>query len=199
MVDRQLVGRGIDDPRVLAAMREVPRHRFLPRDLWEHAYEDGALPIGEGQTMSQPWIVAFMAQLLELTGRETVLEIGAGSGYAAAVLSLLARKVVTIERHGSLATAARVHLRELGYDNVEVIQDDGTRGAPEHGPFDGIAVTATADDEVPAALFEQLRPHAPLVIPIRRGGREQLVRIRDGHEEAFVPVRFVPLVSAQAT
>src|SRR5436853_1586737 len=149
MVERQLRGRGIDDERVLAAMAEVPRHRFLPRELWHEAYADGALPIGEGQTMSQPWIVAFMAQLLELDGDECVLEIGTGSGYGAAVLSRLARRVVTVERHAALAERARAILAELGYDNVAVHAGDGTAGLPEHRPFDGIAVTATAEGEAP--------------------------------------------------
>jgi protein-L-isoaspartate(D-aspartate) O-methyltransferase len=194
MVARQLRRRGIEDERVLAAMLEVPRHRFLPRDLWGHAYADGALPIGAGQTMSQPWIVAFMAQLLELKGGEKVLEVGTGSGYGAAVLSRLADRVVTIERHEPLAELARATLAELGYDNVEVRVGDGTTGAPDLAPFDGIAVTATADDEPPEPLLDQLAPGAPLVIPLRRGHAERLVRIRDDREEAFVPVRFVPLV-----
>jgi protein-L-isoaspartate(D-aspartate) O-methyltransferase len=194
MVARQLRRRGIEDEHVLAAMLEVPRHRFLPRDLWEHAYADGALPIGAGQTMSQPWIVAFMAQLLELKGGEKVLEVGTGSGYGAAVLSRLADRVVTIERHEPLAELARATLAELGYDNVEVRVGDGTTGAPDLAPFDGIAVTATADDEPPEPLLDQLAPGAPLVIPLRRGHAERLVRIRDDREEAFVPVRFVPLV-----
>jgi protein-L-isoaspartate(D-aspartate) O-methyltransferase len=194
MVERQLRGRGIDDERVLAAMREVPRHRFLPRELWEDAYSDGALPIGEGQTMSQPWIVAFMAQMLEPRGGDTVLEVGTGSGYGAAVLSRLCRKVVTIERHEALVERARASLAELGYDNVEVRVGDGTAGIPELAPFDGIAVTATAEEEPPYALLEQLKPGAPLVIPVRRGRHEHLVRIRDGREEQLVPVRFVPLI-----
>jgi protein-L-isoaspartate(D-aspartate) O-methyltransferase len=196
MVERQLRRRGIDDVRVLSAMAEVPRHRFLPHSLWETAYDDGALPIGGGQTMSQPWIVAFMAQLLGLTGREKVLEVGTGSGYGAAVLSCLAQDVVTVERHGALATGARIALAQLGYDNVDVLVGNGAAGAPERAPFDAIAVTATADDQAPQALLEQLAPGAPLVIPLRRGGREHLVRIRDGREEIFVPVRFVPLVGA---
>jgi protein-L-isoaspartate(D-aspartate) O-methyltransferase len=194
MVERQLQLRGITDERVLAAMREVPRERFLPEDLREAAYADAALPIAAGQTMSQPWIVAYMAQLLELRGDETVLEVGTGSGYGAAVLARLAREVVTIERHPPLAAAARAALAELGYDNVEVRVGDGTAGAPDRAPFGGISVTATAEDEPPRALLEQLDEHAALVIPLRRGRREHLVRFRDGKAEVFAPVRFVPLV-----
>jgi protein-L-isoaspartate(D-aspartate) O-methyltransferase len=194
MVERQLQLRGITDERVLAAMGEVPRERFLPEDLREAAYADAALPIAEGQTMSQPWIVAYMAQLLELRGDETVLEVGTGSGYGAAVLARLAREVVTIERHPPLAAAARAALAELGYDNVEVRVGDGTAGAPDRAPFGGISVTATAEDEPPRALLEQLDEHGALVIPLRRGRREHLVRFRDGKAEVFAPVRFVPLV-----
>jgi protein-L-isoaspartate(D-aspartate) O-methyltransferase len=177
-------------------MLEVPRHRFLPPELWDTAYADGALPIGDGQTMSQPWIVAFMAQMLGLTGDERVLEVGTGSGYGAAVLSRLCRSVISIERHEALAEAARARLAELGYDNAEVRAGDGTAPGAELGLFDGIAVTATAEDEPPVALLERLAPGAPLVIPIRRRRREHLVRIRDGREEVLVPVRFVPLVGA---
>jgi protein-L-isoaspartate(D-aspartate) O-methyltransferase len=195
MVEGQLRGRGIDDERVLAAMGEVPRHRFLPRELWNDAYADGALPIGEGQTMSQPWIVAFMAQMLGLKGDETVLEVGTGSGYGAAVLSRLARQVVTVERHEPLAERARAILSDLGYDNVDVRTGDGIAGVPELAPFGGIAVTATADGDPPAALLDQLAAGAALVIPLRRGRQERLVRIRDDREEALVPVRFVPLVA----
>ena len=194
MVQRQLRERGIEDERVLAAMGEVPREEFLPEAVREEAYADGALPIGEGQTMSQPWIVAFMAQMLGLEGDEKVLEVGTGSGYAAAVLSRLCAHVVTVERHEPLAEAARATLGRLGYNNVEVRIGDGTHGVPDRAPFDGISVTATAGDEPPTALLDQLVEHAPLVIPIRRRGRENLVRIRDGQEEALVPVRFVPLV-----
>jgi protein-L-isoaspartate(D-aspartate) O-methyltransferase len=195
MVDRQLRRRGIDDERVLAAMGDVPRERFLPQELRGRAYRDGALRIGEGQTMSQPWIVACMAQLLELEGSELVLEVGTGSGYAAAVLSLLCREVITIERYPSLAEEARDVLQELGYDNVEVRVGDGSLGAPDRAPFGGISVTATALDTPPPALFEQLASGAVLVCPVDRGGRELLMRFRDGEEEAVVPVRFVPLVS----
>jgi protein-L-isoaspartate(D-aspartate) O-methyltransferase len=194
MVQRQLRERGIQDERVLAAMEEVPRERFLPAELRDDAYRDGALRIGEGQTISQPWIVACMASLLELDGAERVLEVGTGSGYAAAVLSRVCSEVVTVERFESLAEAARAALTELGYGNVEVRVGDGTRCAPDRAPFDGISVTATADERPPDALVEQLRAGAALVCPVRRGGREHLMRFRDGVEETVVPVRFVPLV-----
>jgi protein-L-isoaspartate(D-aspartate) O-methyltransferase len=195
MVERQLRRRGIEDERVLAAMEEVPRELFLPEDMRDRAYRDGALRIGEGQTMSQPWIVACMAQLLELKGEETVLEVGTGSGYAAAVLSRICCEVITIERFESLAEGARQVLSELGYDNVEVRVGDGAKGAPDRAPFGGISVTATALDAPPAPLFEQLAPGAALVCPVDRAGRELLMRYRDGQEEAIVPVRFVPLVA----
>ncbi len=195
MVERQLRRRGISDERVLAAMAEVPRERFVPENLRRRAYRDGALRIGEGQTISQPWIVACMAQLLELEGDETVLEVGTGSGYAAAVLSSLCAQVVTIERFDSLATAARELLDGLGYSNVEVLTGDGSLGAPDRAPFGGISVTATARNRPPQPLFDQLAPGAALVCPVERGRREDLVRFRDGVEEAVAAVRFVPLVS----
>jgi protein-L-isoaspartate(D-aspartate) O-methyltransferase len=195
MVERQLRRRGIHDTRVLAAMSEVPRELFVPPDQRKRAYRDGALRIGEGQTISQPWIVACMAQLLELRGDERVLEVGTGSGYAAAVLSRLAAELVTIERYESLAERARATLAELGYDNVEVRVGDGSRGAPDAAPFGGISVTATARDEPPRALLEQLAPGAALAIPVARGRREHLMRYRDGEAEAVASVRFVPLVS----
>lgn len=195
MVERQLRPRGIHDERVLAAMASVPREAFLPEDQRRHAYRDGALRIGEGQTMSQPWIVACMAQLLELDGSETVLEVGTGSGYAAAVLSLLCRELVTVERYESLALEAGALLGQLGYRNVEVRVGDGTLGAPDRAPFGGISVTATAREEPPPALREQLAPGAALVCPVEHGGREHLMRFRDGEEEAVTGVRFVPLVS----
>jgi protein-L-isoaspartate(D-aspartate) O-methyltransferase len=195
MVERQLRRRGIHDERVLAAMAELPRERFVPEDQRRDAYRDGAQRIGENQTISQPWIVATMAQLLELSGDERVLEVGTGSGYAAAVLSRLCREVITIERFESLAQSARAALAEAGCANVEVRVGDGARGAPDKAPFGGISVTATAEDEPPPALVEQLRPGAALVCPVRRGDRELLVRFRDGEREAVAPVRFVPLVS----
>jgi protein-L-isoaspartate(D-aspartate) O-methyltransferase len=194
MVERQLRRRGIHDERVLAAMGEVPRELFVPESERRRAYRDGALRIGEGQTISQPWIVACMAQLLELKGDERVLEVGTGSGYAAAVLSRLCREVVTIERFESLAERARAVLAELGYTNVEVRVGDGSRGAPDKAPFGAISVTATAEGEPPQALFDQLAPGAALVCPVARGRRELLMRFRDGEEEAVAPVRFVPLV-----
>ena len=195
MVERQLRRRGITDERVLSAMSEVPRERFVPKELRRRAYRDGALRIGEGQTISQPWIVACMAQLLELEGEETVLEVGTGSGYGAAVLSRLCTRVITVERFGSLAAKAAEVLGELGYTNVEVRVGDGSLGAPERAPFDGISVTATAKNRPPEPLFEQLAPGAALVCPVERGRREQLVRFRDGEQEAVAAVRFVPLVS----
>src|SRR5919199_2971758 len=194
MVERQLRRRGIDDERVLEAMARVPRERFVPAEERRRAYRDGALPIGYGQTISQPWIVACMAALLELRGDERVLEVGTGSGYAAAVLSRLCRQVVTIERLPALAEAAQGTLAALGYRNVEVRVGDGRLGAPDGAPFDGISVTATASHAPPEPLVEQLRPGASLVYPVRRGGHELLMRLRDGREQPVVPVRFVPLL-----
>lgn len=194
MVNRQLRRRGIEDERVLDAMRAVPREAFLPEEVRARAYRDGALPIGEGQTMSQPWIVACMTALLELRGEEVVLEVGTGSGYGAAILSRCCRAVITVERHASLAERARVALSETGCENVEVRSGDGCAGAPDRAPFGGISVTAAAEPAPPSALFEQLAPGAALVCPVRRGGEEELMRFRDGSEEVVAPVRFVPLV-----
>ncbi len=196
MVERQLRARGIEDERVLDAMGTVPRERFVPDSERARAYDDGALRIGEGQTISQPWIVASMASLLELKGDERVLEVGTGSGYAAAVLSLLCKSVVTIERRPSLAATAGALIEELGYDNVEVRGGDGTRGAPDAAPFDAISVTATAYGGPPEALVDQLAEEGTLVCPVASPeGDERLIRFRAGAEEAIVPVRFVPLVA----
>ena len=196
MVERQLRRRGIEDERVLAAMREVPRERFVPEDLREDAYRDGALPIGEGQTISQPWIVGCMTMLADPREGQRVLEVGTGSGYGAAVLSRLCAEVVTIERHEALARRAAETLRELGYLNVEVRAGDGCEGAADRAPFDAIVVTAAAVGEPPAPLREQLREGGALVCPVRRDGSEHLIRFRGGHEEQVAPVRFVPLVGS---
>lgn len=195
MVERQLRRRGISDERVLRAMAEVPRELFVPESERGRAYRDGALRIGEGQTISQPWIVASMTALLEVEPDGRALEVGTGSGYAAAVLSRVCREVVTIERHASLAEHARALLEQLGYDNVEVRTGDGSRGAPDRAPFDGISVTATAERRPPAALLEQLADDGFLVCPVRSNADERLTRFRrDGSAEPVVPVRFVPLV-----
>ncbi len=198
MVERQLRRRGIEDERVLEAMGEVPRERFVPQAQWSRAYRDGALPIGEGQTVSQPWIVARMAELLGLEGPERVLEVGTGSGYAAAVLARLCSHVVTIERHPALAERAAETLAELAIRNVEIRTGDGSAGVPDRAPFDAISVTAAAAEGPPAALMDQLAAGAPLVCPVERGAGERLVRIREGREETIAQVRFVPLVEGES-
>lgn len=197
MVERQLRRRGIVDERVLAAMASVPRERFVPPALRALAYRDRALPIAAHQTISQPYIVAMMAELLELRGHERVLEVGTGSGYGAAVLARCAREVLTVERHPELAATAAALLEELGVDNVEVRSGDGTRGASDRAPFDAIAVTAAAQGSPPEPLLEQLEPGGWLVCPVETGEDEWLMRFRGGAErsgERVAPVRFVPLV-----
>jgi protein-L-isoaspartate(D-aspartate) O-methyltransferase len=195
MVERQLRRRGIQDENVLRAMEAVPRECFLSPEKRGEAYHDGAVAIGEGQTMSQPWIVACMTSLLELKGGERVLEVGTGSGYGAAVLSRCCASVLTIERHSALADHARAVMSELGYSNVEVRTGDGTQGAPDRAPFGGALVTAVAESEPPRAIVDQLEPGAALVCPIRDSVGEHLVRFRDQQQERVVAVRFVPLVS----
>lgn len=201
MVERQLRRRGIDDERVLHAMGDVPRECFVPAELRGDAYRDGALPIGAGQTVSQPWIVACMTMLAEPGPAARVLEVGTGSGYGAAVLSRCCADVVSVERHEDLAARARIVIERLGYENVELRAGDGSRGAPDRAPFDAIVVTAAVDAaQPPAALRDQLRPGAPLVCPVKREQGQYLMRFRDDHEESVVPVRFVPLVtSAEAS
>ena len=194
MVERQLRSRGIEDELVLRAMREVPRECFLPEEARDDAYRDGAVPIGAGQTMSQPWIVGCMTMLAEPGPEKHVLEVGTGSGYGAAVLSRCCGDVVTIERHEELTERARRILAELSFDNVEVRQGDGTKGAADRAPFDAIVVTAAAEGEPPPQLRAQLRPGAPLVCPVRSGEGEYLMVFTDGGEDRVVPVRFVPLV-----
>ena len=194
MVDRQIEARGIRDPRVLAAMRQVPRERFIPPDVAPLAYADQPLPIGYGQTISQPYIVAYMSEALHVTENAKVLEIGTGSGYQAAVLGELAREVYTIEIVPELAERARATLESLGYSNVHVRAGDGYLGWPEQAPFDAIMVTA-APDHVPQPLIDQLALGGRLVIPV--GDVEQQIRIltrtATGIEETrTIPVRFVP-------
>jgi protein-L-isoaspartate(D-aspartate) O-methyltransferase len=189
---------GIRDQRVLRAIAFVPRERFVPESQQEHAWDNVALPIGSGQTISQPYIVGLMSQALKLKGHERVLEIGTGSGYHAAVLSLLAERVVSIERHASLADSAESLLTALGLDNVEVHQGAGTLGWPEDAPYEGILITAGAP-RVPASLHEQLHPDGGrLVIPIGTLEDQRLfVYERRGDrlsEHDLGPVRFVPLV-----
>ena len=199
MLRRHVVGRGIRDQRVIEAMGAVPREEFVPREHMRRAYGDGPLPIGMGQTISQPYVVAWMAEALELGPGDRVLEVGTGSGYAAAVLGRLCEAVYTLERHRSLADAAGERLRLMGCDNVRVRHGDGSEGWAEHAPYDAIAVAA-AGPRVPEPLREQLRVGGRLVMPVGSAGRGQvLVRERLGRAGEFTReelglVRFVPLV-----
>jgi len=196
MVETQIVSRGVRDPRVLGAMRKVPRHLFVAPGERAHAYEDHPLPIGGSQTISQPYIVALMTELLGLPPRARVLEIGTGSGYQSAVLSEIAAEVYSIEILPDLAAAASATLRELGYGNVTVREGDGYRGWPEHAPFDGIIVTA-APEKIPEPLVDQLAVGGRMVIPV--GGFFQELKVftreKDGRvtEKDIIPVRFVPM------
>jgi protein-L-isoaspartate(D-aspartate) O-methyltransferase len=197
MVDLQLRGRDIVDGRVLAAMERVPRELFIPEELRRRAYDDAALPIGAGQTISQPYMVARICEALALTGTEHVLDVGTGSGYQAAVLAELAAGVDTIERIPELAESAASNLGAAGYEGVRVHVGDGTRGLPERAPFDAIAVAAAAP-EPPQSLYDQLVPEGRLVVPVGKYGIQRLevvVRNPDGPEVVrSVPCRFVPLV-----
>ena len=206
MVERQLRGRGIEDERVLAAMGVVPREEFLPAAVRRRAYHDGALPIGLGQTISQPWVVAAICQGLALSGGESVLEVGTGSGYSAAILARLAERVVTIERIPELAANAAKVLGEQGAGNVEVLVADGSAGLPGGGPFDAIAVHASAP-RAPRGLIEQLAPGGRLVVPIATPEADLLTRLertgpgfdpdRDLAREVIGPCRFVPLIGEE--
>ena len=197
MVAEQIASRGIRDPRVLEIMGALPRHRFVPASLARRAYEDAPLPIGEGQTISQPYIVAEMTGALSLEGTERVLEIGTGSGYQTAILCRLAREVVTTERIDSLFLSARTILRELGISNVRFRKGDGTLGSPGDSPFDAILVTAAAPD-IPAPLFEQLAEGGIMVIPVGGRWEQDLVRLRkeggNPRREYLGGCRFVPLL-----
>lgn len=197
MVEYQLRRRGIKDERVLQAFLKVPRHRFVrPQDIW-HAYEDYPLAIGYGQTISQPYMVAIMTELLELKGNERVLEIGTGSGYQAAILAELAKEIFTVERIPELARKAEAVLQELSYTNVKVVIGDGTKGLPEYAPYDAIIVTAAAP-RPPQPLLEQLKDGGRLVVPVGTRKLQDLLRItRIGGEfktENFGPCLFVPLI-----
>jgi len=208
MVAWQLRRRGIRDQRVLNAMAAVPRELFVPERYRKRAYADSALPIGHGQTISQPWIVAAICEALALEGSERVLEVGTGSGYSAAVLAMLAAEVITIERIEELAIAARQLLAELGITNVEVVVADGSAGFPDRAPYEAIAVHATAPSP-PRTLIRQLAPGGRLVIPIASDGADMLTVFRrlegkldpgtgEGLQRAVIgPCRFVPLVGSE--
>jgi protein-L-isoaspartate(D-aspartate) O-methyltransferase len=200
MVERQLAARGIEDERVLAAMERVPRELFVPPEERPYSYEDAALPIAAGQTISQPYMVARICAELGLRGDERVLDVGTGSGYQAAVLAELAAEVHTIERIPELAEVARANLAAAGYEQVQVHVGDGTLGDPEHAPFAAIAVAAAAPD-IPQPLYEQLESRGRLVLPVgRRGGQRLQLVVRSPEGPAVarsVPCRFVPLVGAE--
>jgi protein-L-isoaspartate(D-aspartate) O-methyltransferase len=201
MLNEHLIGRGIKNDAVLAAMMTVPREEFVAEQLRVSAYEDHPLPIEAGQTISQPYIVAYMTERLELSAEDRVLEIGTGSGYAAAILSRIVHTVYTVEHFGNLARKAVQRFEKLGYTNIHVLDADGTLGWPEHAPYDAIVVTAGAP-EVPAPLLEQLAEGGRLVIPVGDNAYLQnLVRVRrrsdtDYSREVLCAVRFVPLVGS---
>ena len=200
MVEKQLEPRGVKDSRVLDVMREIPRHLFVREELQERAYDDCALPISEGQTISQPYMVASMTELLSLKGDEKVLEIGTGSGYQSAVLSKLAREIYTVERIRSIALNAERLLQSLGYDNVHVIVSDGTLGLPDHAPFDCILVTAGAPD-IPQHYIDQLVLGGRLVIPVGNRYSQVLYKItktESGTEkDVYTGCIFVPLIGKE--
>jgi len=197
MVKKQIKDRGIVDPKVLDVLSNTPRHKFVPTDMVLYAYDDSPLPIGEGQTISQPYIVALMTELLSLSGKEKVLEIGTGSGYQSAILSLLSNKVYTIEIVKSLAVQAKKVLQELEIHNVYVRWGDGYKGWPTEAPFDCIIVTA-APDTIPEALIKQLKTGGKLVIPVGKYWQELKVISKTSdsniNEKTIIPVRFVPMV-----
>ena len=200
MVESQLRGRGIRDERVLAAMFRVPRHEFVSEEHRDQVYEDHPIPIGEGQTISQPYIVAIMLEALALTPSDIVLEIGTGSGYQTALLSELTRQVYSVERHEALARAARATLARLGFNNVEVFVGDGSRGLPDRAPFDAIVVSAAAP-QIPPPLFEQLREGGRMVIPVGPAHAQELQLVRKHEGQPVVTsmegCRFVPLIGSE--
>jgi len=200
MVSSQLRVRGISDGRVLEAMARVPRHEFVAEEYRGQAYEDHPVPIGEGQTLSQPYIVAIMLQALALAGSEKVLEVGTGSGYQTALLAELAREVYSVERHADLARSAEAVLRRLAYGNVTVLVGDGSQGLPQHAPFDEIIVSAAAP-RIPPALFEQLREGGRMVVPVGPAYAQELQLVRKQNGLSVVTnlegCRFVPLIGGQ--
>ena len=202
MVLIQIIGRGVKDARVLTVLAQTARHKFVPSEMVPYAYNDRPLPIGEDQTISQPYIVALMTELLDLSGTDKVLEIGTGSGYQAAVLSPLVAEVYTIEIVKILALRAQTILKKLGMKNVHVRWGDGYKGWPDEAPFDRIIVTA-APDEVPSALIDQLRAGGKLVIPVGKYWQELKVITKVSRsqidEQSIIPVRFVPMVHPRKT
>lgn len=199
MVDSQLRARGISDPRVIAAMLRVPRHEFVPEPCRAEAYEDHPLPIGDAQTISQPYVVAVMLEALQINSTDFVLEIGTGSGYVTALLAELAAQVFSIERHAALAANARHVLAALGYANAQVFTGDGALGLPARAPFDAILVSAAAPS-LPPALLAQLRDGGRMIVPVGPPDSQQLqfIRMIDGQPVISLrdPVRFVPLISS---
>lgn len=199
MVERQIKAMGIKDPRVLKAMQSVPRHLFVPEGLRQHSYEDTPVPIGSGQTISQPYIVAFMTELLDLDEDDTVLEVGTGSGYQAAILAEIVKQVFTIEINEELGLEAKERLKEMGYTNIDVRIGDGYNGLPDEAPFDAIIVTA-APTHIPQPLIDQLRPGGRMVIPVGPSYETQslilVIKKEDGKilRETITLVRFVPLL-----
>ena len=200
MVESQLRARGIRDERVLATMSHVPRHEFVPVEFRDQVYEDHPIPIGEGQTVSQPYIVAIMLQALALIPSDTVLEIGTGSGYQTALLAELTGQVYSVERHASLARMAEATLRRLGYGNVQVLLGDGSNGLPGHAPFDAIVVSAAAP-QIPPPLFEQLRDGGRMVIPVGPAPAQELQLVYKNAGQSLVTrlegCRFVPLIGSK--
>jgi protein-L-isoaspartate(D-aspartate) O-methyltransferase len=200
MVETQLRARGIRDERVLAAMSHVPRHEFVAADYRDQVYEDHPIPIGEGQTISQPYIVAIMLQALALDSSDVVLEVGTGSGYLTALLADLTRQVYSVERHASLARTAQATLDRLGYTNVEVLVGDGGNGFPDRAPFDAIVVSAAAP-QIPPPLFEQLREGGRLIIPVGPPHAQELQLVRKHGGQPVVSrmegCRFVPLIGSE--
>ncbi|MBT3240910.1 MAG: protein-L-isoaspartate(D-aspartate) O-methyltransferase [Chloroflexi bacterium] len=201
MVREQLIGAGIKDLRVLEVMEKIPRHKFMPKDFQSDAYKNKATWIGEGQTISQPFVVAYMTELLALKGSEKVLEIGTGSGYQTAILAGLAKEVFSIERHKSLAELSKRKLEELGYENIHVYQGDGSVGLPKESPFQAILITAAAP-EIPEPLWDQLAEGGRMVAPVGSEIQQQII-LYERHGSQFkktakIPVVFVPLLGEYA-